>query len=181
MEAMVTAAIDLIAGMAAWTLLEYAIHAWLSHTFRTFATPLHAVHHRDPRRVFTIGAWGPVAASWLGGLALWGAAPAMLFYSGMVAGFALYEGVHFRVHFRRPRSRLERHLRERHLAHHLGAPDRNFGVTSALWDRVFGSEANSQAMGELRDAIAAAAPLTGASNLRMLLPGGDLRRFNFRS
>ncbi len=44
-----------VLGLMAWTLLEYAIHAWLSHTFKTFATPMHEAHHREPHAVFAIG------------------------------------------------------------------------------------------------------------------------------
>lgn len=156
------------AGLVAWTFLEYVIHGWMSHTFRTFASPLHQVHHRDPRRVFAIGAWLPVAATWMGGLTLWGLAPAMVFYSGIVAGFALYEFVHYRIHFARPRNRLEAYLRERHLVHHYRAPDRCFGVTNAFWDRVFHSGIANAEMRSLRAAVAATQPLAGPSNARML-------------
>ena len=175
MNPVATIAFSFIGGLAAWTFVEYLIHAWLSHTFRTFASPLHQVHHNDPRRVFTIGAWLPVGATWIAGLALWGLAPAMVFYSGMVAGFALYELIHYRVHFRRPRNRLEVYLRERHLVHHLRASDRCFGVTSPLWDRVFSSEIGAAEMRSLRTAVAGTPPLGGPTNVRMLIPFGAAR------
>jgi dihydroceramide fatty acyl 2-hydroxylase len=158
-----------IGGLVAWTFLEYVIHAWLSHTFRTFATPIHQSHHSDPRRVFTIGAWVPVAATWLAGLMIWGLAPGMVFYTGMAAGFVIYEWVHYRVHFATPRTRLEAYLRERHLVHHYRVADRCFGVTSPLWDQIFLSEIATVRMRELRAAVAATPPFTGATNARMLL------------
>jgi sterol desaturase/sphingolipid hydroxylase (fatty acid hydroxylase superfamily) len=157
-------------GLLAWTFLEYVIHGWMSHTFRTFASPLHQVHHRDPRRVFTIHAWLPIAATWLAGLALWGLAPAIIFYSGMVAGFATYEFMHYRIHFVSPRNRLEAYLRECHLVHHYRAPDRCFGVTSPLWDSVFRSGIADTEMRSMRAAVAATPPLAGPSNVRMLIP-----------
>jgi sterol desaturase/sphingolipid hydroxylase (fatty acid hydroxylase superfamily) len=157
-------------GLLAWTFLEYVIHGWMSHTFRTFASPLHQVHHRDPRRVFTIHAWIPIATTWLAGLALWGFAPALIFYSGMVAGFATYEFMHYRIHFVSPRNRLEAYLRERHLVHHYRAPDRCFGVTSPLWDSVFRSGIADTEMRSMRAAVAAMPPLAGPSNVRMLIP-----------
>jgi sterol desaturase/sphingolipid hydroxylase (fatty acid hydroxylase superfamily) len=162
-------------GLAAWTFLEYVIHGWMSHTFRTFAAPLHQVHHRDPRRVFTVRAWIPVAATWLGCLMLWGWAPAVVFHSGMVSGFALYEFVHYRIHFARPHNRLEAYLRERHLVHHYRAPDRCFGVTNAFWDRVFCTDIAVRKMRSLRAAVAATPPLAGPSNARMLVPFGAIR------
>jgi hypothetical protein len=48
-----------IAGLLGWTFLEYAIHGWTGHRLATFVTPLHNVHHRDPRAVFALGAWLP--------------------------------------------------------------------------------------------------------------------------
>ncbi len=168
-------ALSFIGGLAAWTFLEYLIHAWLSHTFRTFASPLHQVHHSDPRRVFTIGAWIPVAASWIAGLAIWGFAPVMVFYTGLVTGFAVYEFVHYRVHFSTPRNRLEAYLRERHLVHHYRAPNRCFGVTSPLWDRIFASEIAGAQLRPLRSAVALTPPFTGPTNLRMLLWFGSAR------
>ncbi len=159
-----------VGGLVAWTFLEYLIHGWMSHKFRTFAAPLHQVHHRDPRRVFTIGAWLPIAATWLAGLLLWGLAPAMVFYSGMVAGFALYEFIHYRIHFARPRNCFEAYLRERHLVHHYRAPDRCFGVTNAFWDRVFRSGIPAPEMRSMGAAVAATPPLAGPSNVRLLIP-----------
>ena len=50
-----------VAGLFAWTLVEYVIHGVLGHAHRTFVTRLHEVHHRDPRAVFALGAWVPVA------------------------------------------------------------------------------------------------------------------------
>jgi 4-hydroxysphinganine ceramide fatty acyl 2-hydroxylase len=156
-----------LGGLAGWTFLEYVIHGWMGHSFRTFATPLHQVHHRDPRRVFAIGAWLPVAAIWIIGVACWGLAPAVVFYSAILTGFALYEFIHYRIHFVRPRTRLETYLRERHLVHHYRTPDRCFGVTSPLWDHVFRSGIASAEMRQLRAAVAATPPLSGTSNAKL--------------
>jgi len=156
------------AGVFAWTFAEYVIHAWLSHSFNTFAKPLHAVHHRDPHAVFTIRAWTPIALSWIGGLALFGWASGMIFYSGMVAGFILYEVIHYRVHFAVPRGRFEVYLRMRHLAHHFVDPAACFGVTSALWDWIFGSEIIGTEMKRSAEALLAIPPLVGPTNVRRL-------------
>ncbi|HUY27058.1 MAG TPA: sterol desaturase family protein [Candidatus Binataceae bacterium] len=156
-------------GLLIWSLLEYAIHGWMGHRFRTFVTPMHQVHHRDPRRVFAIGAWLPVAGVIGFGLARWGLTPAMLVLSGVAVGFAGYEALHYRIHFRRPRGRLAEYLRTRHLIHHCRAPDRCFGVTSALWDRALGTNLAGSEMHRLRPSVADLPPLTGSSNLRAML------------
>ena len=50
-----------------------------------------------------------------------------------------YEVAHRRTHTHPPRNRYGRWARRNHLHHHFGAPMRNFGVTSPLWDKVFGT------------------------------------------
>jgi len=168
-------ALSFIGGLAAWSFVEYVIHAWLSHTFRTFVSALHRVHHSDPRRVFAIRAWLPIAASWIIGITIWGWTHAMVFYTGMVAGFVIYEFVHYRVHFVLPRNRLEAYLRERHLVHHYRAPSRSFGVTSPLWDRIFSSEVAQPEMRSLRKAVATTPPISGSTNARTLFRFGMAR------
>ena len=166
---MVSIVATLAAGVLAWTFVEYVIHAWLSHTFKTFATPLHDAHHRDPHAVFTIGAWIPIALTWIGGLAILSWAPGMIFYTGMVAGFVAYELVHYRIHFSRPRTAFEEHLRSRHLVHHYREPNACFGVTTELWDLIFGSEIMGEEMRQMETSVAATAPLEGPTNVRRLL------------
>jgi dihydroceramide fatty acyl 2-hydroxylase len=154
-------------GIFIWTFLEYVVHAWLSHTFQTFAQPLHQVHHNDPRAVFTIGAWVPVAATWIGLLAAFGCAPGVILLTGIVTGFIGYEVLHYRLHFQVPASSVERYLRLRHLFHHERQPNQCFGVTSPFWDLAFGTEAT----GDLLEQYALTEvkpPLTGATNLYKL-------------
>jgi dihydroceramide fatty acyl 2-hydroxylase len=153
------------AGMFAWTLLEYIIHGVLGHAHRTFVTGLHEVHHRDPRAVFALGAWIPTAIVLAGSIAWFGLAAGVIFYAGIVCGFAVYEYVHYRIHFATPLSAIETRLRARHLAHHLREPDAIFGVTSRIWDVVFGTEPDPDRMRELAAAGASVAPLSGSSNL----------------
>jgi len=168
MASMVESIAVLIAGVFAWTFLEYVIHGWLSHTFRTFATALHAVHHRDPNAVFTIGAWIPIAVLWIIFTGVFGRTPGMTFFTGSVLGFVVYEAVHYRFHFCTPRSRFETCLRARHLVHHEYYPNRCFGVTSPLWDLVFGTEPMASEMAWLRESLASKPPSAGRTNLYKL-------------
>lgn len=162
---MLVDALIFVAGLFSWTLVEYVIHGVLGHAHRTFVTPLHDVHHRDPHAVFAIGAWIPTAVLLLGSALIFGAAAGVIFYGGVVAGFALYEIVHWRIHFAMPCCEIEARMRARHLAHHLREPDAIFGVTTPLWDIVFGTEPAADTMRELAAAGARVAPLDGASNL----------------
>ncbi|HUY19745.1 MAG TPA: sterol desaturase family protein [Candidatus Binataceae bacterium] len=168
---MVVAVTMFAAGLLAWTFLEYAIHGWLSHRFVTFVTPLHQVHHRDPSAVFALGAWLPTAAIF--GLLLigFGMTPATIFVAGLVAGFAIYELVHYRLHFAPAVGRFEARLRARHLAHHLAMDDRCLGVTTALWDRIFGSAARPDDIAALAARLDQVEPIAGRSNLGRIVAG----------
>lgn len=162
---MIATLLIFVAGLFGWTLLEYVIHGVLGHAHRTFVTGLHQVHHRDPRAVFALGAWIPTALVLAGLLAWFGLAPGVIFYGGIVCGFAVYEYVHYRIHFATPTSALEARLRARHLAHHLREPDAIFGVTTRIWDVAFGTEPAPERMCELAAVGASVAALSGSSNL----------------
>jgi sterol desaturase/sphingolipid hydroxylase (fatty acid hydroxylase superfamily) len=149
-------------GLAAWSLLEYAVHGWLGHVFPTFVAPIHDVHHRDPAAVFAIGVWVPLMLLWIVTLVSLGWHPGAVFISGIVVGFAFYEVIHYRIHFSRPLSKLESTLRARHLYHHLINPNSCFGVTSPLWDIIFGTDDTAARNIEMFDRVE---PLTGISNL----------------
>ena len=128
-------------GLLTWPLIEYGVHGVLAHRLRTFVSPLHGVHHTDPRRVFTSPlAWVPATLA-IGGLAVWGlgAGLGLGFTAGALLGFLRYELIHWRIHFRLPRNAAERRRREHHLAHHFADARHYHGVTTPLWDRVFGT------------------------------------------
>src|SRR5205823_11253884 len=140
----------------------------MSHRFRTFASPLHWAHHRNPNAVFTVGAWIPSIAAWLLLIASFGLAPAVLFYSGLLAGFIGYELLHYRIHFAQPSCALEERLRAHHLVHHLREPERCFGVSTTMWDRFLGSDPPLAEMAKLATAVNDTPPLSGPSNFRRI-------------
>jgi sterol desaturase/sphingolipid hydroxylase (fatty acid hydroxylase superfamily) len=154
----------LLAGFVFWSLLEYAIHGLLAHRWKTFVSPLHANHHRYPRNVFTTPIAVVPIALLLFGTATLVAGPlrASFFVCGVVAGFARYEWMHWRFHFREPHSRRERLLRSHHLAHHFCNARIYHGVSTRLWDRVFGTLPTGWEADYAR--VADRAPLAGSSN-----------------
>lgn len=156
-------------GLASWTLLEYAIHGGMGHLHQTFVTPIHAAHHRDPHAVFAIGTWLPSAAVLAALVALFGSAPGVFFYLGLLTGFAAYEVIHYRIHFARRLTRVEQRLHAHHLVHHLRRPKKCLGVTTSLWDRVFGTEPSPQEAAALYASVRDLPPLTGPSNLHSML------------
>ena len=134
------------AGLLVWSLVEYAAHRFVFHhapeTRAGVAIQylIHGVHHAYPddsrRWMLPFGVTVPIAAvltavAWLLG------APAMAGLAGFVHGYLVYDLVHYTVHARPGRSRALRWLRAYHMRHHYAAPERQFGVSSALWDVVF--------------------------------------------
>lgn len=132
------------AGLFWWTLLEYLLHRFALHGLPASFGSRHMRHHVTPseRRL----AVAPLASS-VGGAAihavifvgLFGPARGGALLAGLVAGYLAYEWVHWSTHYRRARTRLGRALRRHHMLHHHAAPGTRFGVTTPLWDWVFGT------------------------------------------
>jgi sterol desaturase/sphingolipid hydroxylase (fatty acid hydroxylase superfamily) len=153
-------------GLFAWTFTEYLIHGWLSHILATVVGRLHAVHHRDPHAVFTVRAWAPLAIIWIILATSVGWSPGTIFFAGMTTGFVAYEVLHYRIHFSDSSGAFETSLRERHMIHHRRDPRRCLGVTSPLWDLIFGTEPLT-GMDRLRGSVSGTPPLSGRTNVRL--------------
>ncbi|HLH77085.1 MAG TPA: sterol desaturase family protein [Candidatus Binataceae bacterium] len=158
----------LLSGLLSWTLLEYVIHGILSHQLQSFVTPLHAVHHRDQHAVFALGAWPPAVALMAAMVVGWGWRPLSVFYLGLLAGFAGYEIIHYRLHFARTLTPWEARLRLHHRIHHLISPNRCFGVSTTLWDCALGTGIGA-AERRRYEVLLELPPLSGPSNLGQLL------------
>ena len=65
---------------------------------------------------------------------------ALLFMSGFIGGAIVYDSIHYYCHFG---PELEvgwlKRLRVNHMKHHYRNSRSNFGVTTNLWDIVFGT------------------------------------------
>lgn len=138
-------------GSFAWTLVEYLLHRFSFHRshgkepWKSFHSGLHMAHHRDVEAADLILAppfvgflLGPaeLAAFWLLSGSL---ATALLLEAGLFLGYFLYEWVHYSAHFGQARGPLMKYWKAYHLKHHFKDPRGNFGVTSPLWDWIFGS------------------------------------------
>lgn len=138
------------AGLAAWSLFEYALHRWVFHWRPRHPLParlvflIHGVHHAQPddggRVVMPPAVSVPLA------LALWGLAALVLeapwrdcFFVGFLVGYLHYDLTHWACHQARPRSRLGRALRRHHLLHHHVDEAAHFGVGTPIWDLAFGT------------------------------------------
>ena len=139
-------------GFFSWTLLEYLIHLLLFHKKITPATHpkvkffifmLHGYHHEypnDPSRLVM-----PIIIAWplgtLIGLAFWlilGSALFFSFYSGLLIGYLAYDWVHFYEHHIKPTNRVGLYMRKFHSIHHFVNENKNFGISTPIWDWLFG-------------------------------------------
>ena len=64
---------------------------------------------------------------------------AALIEAGTILGYLLYEALHVRIHSAAAGGAILRALRKHHFYHHFADDTRCFGVTSGVWDRIFGT------------------------------------------
>ena len=144
------------AGLALWTLLEYTLHRFVFHfparspAGKRIVFIFHGVHHAQPLIKTRLVMPPPVslglgvlvygALSLIVGLLLGrpGSVPAL--FAGVALGYLWYDMTHYATHHFRLRSRAFQFLRRYHLHHHGQTPKARFGVSSPLWDIVFGTK-----------------------------------------
>lgn len=135
-----------VLGFVLWPVLEYSLHRILAHTvsFRNKFKTEHLKHHAQ-RDYFAAGAdklFAAVPSATALFLAAWaaaGAAAAAAFTIGFLACYMFYEWVHKRFHTHAPPHALGLRLRKHHFIHHFADPRSNHGVTTTLFDHVFGT------------------------------------------
>ncbi|HET9754430.1 MAG TPA: sterol desaturase family protein [Myxococcales bacterium] len=137
-------------GAFSWTLLEYLLHRWVFHFKPDPASELqrdaswliHGIHHDYPwdrdRLVMppTVTALIAVAV-WFG--FRWLGAVEHAWFAGLVGGYVWYDLTHYYLHHAAPTTAAGKWLRRYHLVHHFQTPDVRYGITTPLWDFVFGT------------------------------------------
>jgi len=146
----------IVIGLAGWSLLEYLLHRfffhWTPHNrqIRRIIYQLHFNHHGDSRnrdKILVHPLYSlPVSA--LLGCVLYLATGSLYattgLISGMWLGFLYYEWVHYRLHLGKGSKGLLKYQRRWHFYHHFVDSHHCFGVTSPLWDVVFGTYSSLQ-------------------------------------
>ena len=135
-----------LAGAVSWTAVEYGLHRFVMHEMRGRGLPSveHLKHHADvtyfsPPSKKLASAAATTAVAYPFTVAVAGRRWATAFTTGLIAMYFGYEVAHRRTHTHPPRGRYGRWARRSHLHHHFGAPMRNFGVTTPVWDRLWGT------------------------------------------
>lgn len=136
-----------VAGLFSWTFVEYVLHRWIFHweprspKLKEFFYPMHQLHHE-------VQEWDRLLAPPMMAVPLWmifmglfywalGTPIVFAFFGGFTVGYLCYDYIHFYTHFVKPKNRVGKALRRRHLQHHFACEDRWYGVSSPLWDYVF--------------------------------------------
>jgi sterol desaturase/sphingolipid hydroxylase (fatty acid hydroxylase superfamily) len=136
------------AGYLFWTLTEYWMHRIVFHfepedgIGARLHWMIHGVHHDHPndplRLVMPPSVSVPLAILfYLLFVLVLGGDRAPAFGAGFLAGYLIYDMLHYHLHHHRPRTRLGRTLRELHMRHHFQDDERGFGISAPYWDRVF--------------------------------------------
>jgi sterol desaturase/sphingolipid hydroxylase (fatty acid hydroxylase superfamily) len=115
-------------GAVAWTLAEYITHRFVLHAI---APVQHGIHHARPQDAIDKIFW----QIWLA-FALLYLIVGSAVLAGVLVAYAWYLFVHYCAHHNP--AILPASLLEHHRDHHRFA-NRNYGVTTKLWDRVFGT------------------------------------------
>jgi hypothetical protein len=132
-----------IAGLCAWSLIEYLLHRFVLHGVQPFKR-WHLEHHTRPTAL--IGAPTLLSSGLIFTLvslpawAMLGMKSAAAFTLGVLVGYMAYATVHHGVHhWRATGAWLAKRKRWHALHHHasnMHAPGR-YGVSTSLWDYVF--------------------------------------------
>jgi dihydroceramide fatty acyl 2-hydroxylase len=140
-----------VLGFLAWTLIEYLLHRFVFHLMPepTFESKLkqfmvHGYHHEFPndrmRLVAPLLLSLPIGAVVLAAeYVLAGSYYSRLLFAGTVLGYITYDWMHYYTHHFRPTTRLGKFLRRYHMEHHYKDSESHFGISSPLWDWVFGT------------------------------------------
>ncbi len=147
--------LGIIIGLFLWTLAEYTLHRFLFHHKPTSPRQerifflFHGIHHAQPqvktRLVMPLPVSVPTALLFYGlfylivgvlfGALQW-VAPLM---SGFLFGYLAYDLTHYATHHFAMRSGYAKYIKRYHMQHHYKDPGTRFGVSSPVWDWVFGT------------------------------------------
>jgi sterol desaturase/sphingolipid hydroxylase (fatty acid hydroxylase superfamily) len=136
-------------GMLFWTFFEYLMHRFAFHYVansekaRKFVYIMHGNHHEYPRdreRLFMPPVPSMILASGIFALQyLLLGKSSFMFFPGFILGYLMYGSMHYAIHAWNPPFKWMKPLWRNHHLHHYKNDDMGFGVSTTIWDRVFGT------------------------------------------
>jgi sterol desaturase/sphingolipid hydroxylase (fatty acid hydroxylase superfamily) len=142
-------------GVFLWTLTEYTLHRFVFHfearnpMQEKIIFLFHGIHHAQPQCKTRL-VMPPVVSIPLG-VIVYGLLTLLLgvilkipqwiapLISGMVIGYLIYDLTHYATHHFPMRQGYLKFIKRYHMQHHYKTPNQRFGVSSPLWDMVFGT------------------------------------------
>jgi sterol desaturase/sphingolipid hydroxylase (fatty acid hydroxylase superfamily) len=141
--------VTFISGLLFWSLFEYVMHRFLFHHIahtergKRINYVLHGNHHeypRDKERLFMPAAPSLIISSTLFLIfSLVLGKNIFAFFPGFILGYLIYGTMHYAIHAWNPPFKWMKGLWRNHHLHHYKQDHRGFGVSSTLWDHVFGT------------------------------------------
>ncbi|MBC7889966.1 MAG: sterol desaturase family protein [Ferruginibacter sp.] len=141
-------------GMFFWSFFEYIIHRYAFHFMAESERAvkivylIHGNHHeypRDKQRLFMPPVPSVILAAvvffvmyFLGSL-IGSAEGVFAFFPGFMLGYLMYGTMHYAIHALNPPFKWMKPLWRNHHLHHYKEQEKGFGVSSTLWDHVFGT------------------------------------------
>jgi sterol desaturase/sphingolipid hydroxylase (fatty acid hydroxylase superfamily) len=136
-------------GMFFWTLFEYVFHRFVFHWVtesplgQKISYILHGNHHhypRDRQRLFMPPVPSLILATIIFSLIYLAMGNhAFIFFPGFLLGYLMYGTMHYAIHAWNPPFKWMKPLWRNHHLHHYKNERMGFGVTTTLWDRLFGT------------------------------------------
>lgn len=138
-----------LGGLFVFTWVEYNVHRYVFHMNtntplkKRFQYVMHGVHHEYPKDKDRI-AMPPLLSITISTGLLFLMRFLLGDYSfsllaGFLVGYAAYLSVHYIIHVYSPPKNFMKALWKNHVKHHYKEADSAFGVTSPLWDYVYGT------------------------------------------
>jgi dihydroceramide fatty acyl 2-hydroxylase len=142
-------------GVFVWTLTEYLLHRFLFHypatskAGRWLVFLFHGNHHHDPRDktrlVMPLSGAIPIMAALYLIFGMIIPAPWIEpFCAFFILGYLVYDYIHYATHHFPMKNPVAKYLKIYHLKHHFSGESGRYGVSSPLWDKVFGSSGNER-------------------------------------
>ena len=136
-------------GIIFWTFFEYIAHRFIFHwisdnpRIKKFAYILHGNHHhypRDRQRLFMPPVPSIIISSAIFGIMfLLMGNKVFMFFPGFIFGYLMYGSMHYAIHAWNPPFKWMKPLWRNHHLHHYKNEHNGFGVSSTLWDHIFGT------------------------------------------
>ncbi len=142
-------------GLLFWTATEYSLHRFVFHFVpqskwgQRLHFIFHGVHHDYPsdrlRLVMPPSASIPLALGFYFLLkAILPATWLPSFFAAFLIGYLIYDMSHYAFHHLAFQNQLLKKMKQHHMRHHYHEPDKGYGVSSVLWDKILDSDFKKQ-------------------------------------